>query len=192
MTIFSRILIASIVLILSTGYGMSVFAADAEDEGPIGKTYYTQVNIWFEKPKKIYGTNYHVGAIIPVGTKVKIKDVRSSKLIFTDEKHDTVYAIINKKKHNNISIPELLDKWFSKQDVMAPGGKFSKFTEKEQKAIKSGIIEVGMSREAVLMAYGYPPTIRTPSLDTDRWTYWRNRWITQVADFKDDKVSNFR
>ena len=64
--------------------------------------------------------------------------------------------------------------------------------EKEQKAIKSGIIEVGMSREAVLMAYGYPPTIRTPSLDTDRWTYWRNRWITQVADFKDDKVSNFR
>ncbi len=189
MKIVSRKLVLSLVLFIGSGFGVSSFAAD--EESPIGKTFYTQVNIWFENPKKIYGTNYHVGVIIPVGTKVKITDIRSSKLFFTDIKRGVDYRIINKIKHNNISMTELLNKWFSKNNILSKGGKFSTFSEKEQKAIRAGRIEEGMSREAVLMAYGYPPTIKTPSLDIDRWTYWRNRWITQVADFKDNKVVYF-
>jgi len=190
MNYLSRKLILALVVFIAAGFGMQVVVA--EEDSPVGKTYYTQVNIWFEKPKKIYGTNYHVGAIIPVGTKVKITEIRSSKLYFTDLKTNIKYRIINKTKHNNITMTDLLNKWFSKTDIMAAGGKFSKFSEKEQKAIRIGIVENGMSKDAVLMAYGYPPTIRTTSLESDRWTYWRNRWITQVANFTDNKVSNFR
>jgi len=190
MNSLTRNVILTLVLFIGTAFGMPVYSA--EEASPVGKVYYSQVNIWFEKPKKIYGTNYHVGAIIPVGTKVKITDIRSSKLYFTDQKTKTKYRIINKAKHNNITMTDLLNKWFSKTDVMAAGGKFSKFSKKERKAIRIGIVENGMSKDAVLMAYGYPPTIRTPSLESDRWTFWRNRWITQVADFTDGKVFNFR
>lgn len=43
------------------------------------------------------------------------------------------------------------------------------------------------------MAYGYPPTIRTPSTDTNIWTYWKNRWVTQIIRFDDkNKVSDIQ
>ena len=40
-----------------------------------GKTFYTTANIWYEEPDQIESTNYHIGAILPVGTKVKITEV---------------------------------------------------------------------------------------------------------------------
>jgi len=52
------------------------------------------------------------------------------------------------------------------------GGLYSKFNGEEKENIKKGTIAEGMSKEAVLMAYGYPPSHRTAALASDEWAYW--------------------
>lgn len=160
-----------------------VAVASAQESG--GGTLYTQVNIWFEKPMKIPSTNYHVGAILPVGTKVTVDDVEDNKVEFTDA-NGTKYRIVAIIKHNNVPGPALKDRLFGPDNPMAEGGKFSKFSKTEQEQIRFGDIAKGMSKDAVIMAYGYPPTIRTPTTDAPSWTYWKNRWVTRIVRFAED------
>lgn len=155
---------------------------------PEGKTYFTKVNIWFEKPEKIFSTNYHVGIILPVGTKVIIQSYGNAKIRFTDEGAKTAYTLVYVPKHGAMTTEEFFDRYFSEKNVTAEGGELYKFTQEEQDNIKKGTIAEGMCREAVLMAYGYPPKHRTPDLSNDSWTYWKNRFNTVVLTFKDNKV----
>ena len=48
-----------------------------------------------------------------------------------------------------------------------------------------------MTREQVILAIGYPPTHRTPSIDASEWLYWYNHWVTYKVQFgPDGKVAN--
>jgi len=161
-----------------------VISASASAEGLVGQTVYTQANIWFEKPTKIPSTNYHVGGMLTAGTKVTVDEVSEDEVSFTDA-GGTKYRINVVIKHNNVPGPQLAERLFAAQDPMAEGGKFSKFSKEEQEQIRSGSIAKGMSKDAVLMAYGYPPTIRTPSTNDANWTYWKNRWVTRIVRFDD-------
>lgn len=42
----------------------------------------------------------------------------------------------------------------------------------------------GMRKEAVLMAYGYPPDHRTPSLDGDTWVYFKGLYVPFTLQFE--------
>ena len=57
----------------------------------------------------------------------------------------------------------------------------------EQDHIEKGTVGGGMTKEAVLMAYGYPPSHRTPSLSMDTWTYWTGRGTTTLT-FKKNRL----
>ena len=153
-----------------------------------GKTFYTKANIWYESLDKIYSTNYHRGAILPVGTRVVIKKVGSKYIKFTD--NDGVdYRILYVKKHSpGVSVWDHFDRYFSEEDPMRTGGAFEKFTKAEQEQIKLGEIAEGMSEDAVIMAYGYPPPIKTPNLKSRSWIFMLSRFTTQIVQFKDDKV----
>lgn len=156
-----------------------------------GASLYTQVNIWYERPMKILATNYHVGAILPIGSPVNIESVDDDEIIFID-KTGGKYRIIIKRKHTNIQGPQLVKKLFSKKNVMSKGGAFYKLSKLEQKNVKAGTVAKGMSKKAVLMAYGYPPSIRTHSTEQDNWTYWKNRWVTRIFSFENGKISNIK
>ncbi|MBU1183380.1 MAG: hypothetical protein KKF00_14705, partial [Proteobacteria bacterium] len=67
-------------------------------------------------------------------------------------------------------------------------GDYYQATEADRENIKKGIITLGMSKKAVLMAYGYPPTHKTPLLTSDIWHYWYARLHKVNVYFKDDKV----
>jgi hypothetical protein len=164
------------------------WSASADDL--TGKTAFVQTNIWFEKPMKILATNYHTGNMIAPGTKVTIEEIDEERIVFKDDA-GTKYRIVIELKHNNVPGPKLAERLFSAEDPMA--GRFQKFTKEEQDNIKAGYVVKGMSKEAVLMAYGYPPTIRTPNTDSNIWTYWKNRWVTQIIRFDDKgKVSDIQ
>lgn len=152
---------------------------------------YTTVNIWYEKPMKIPSTNYHKGAMLPVGTKVRLEDVETKRIVFTDE-HGGKYRIICYLKHHNVPGPQLAQKLFSEKNPMAKGGAFSTLTNKEKQNVKGGTIAVGMSKKAVIMAYGYPPTVQTPTTESNSWTYWKHRWDTMIVTFTNGKVSNIK
>ena len=52
-------------------------------------------------------------------------------------------------------------------------------------AISQGTMRLGMTREQVLMARGYPPRHKTPSLDGERWVYWSSRFVHRTLLFQD-------
>lgn len=163
-------------------------ATQAERE-VVGKTFYTTANIWYEHEDKIYSTNYHKGSIISVGTKVTIKNMGSGEIEFADEKGQS-FAIIFVKKHSSpeMAIGGYFNQYFSEENPLRKDGPFQKLSENERKQIKLGEIKEGMSKKAVLMAYGYPPGHRTPSLASDTWVYWVNRFVNKAVYFKNGRV----
>ena len=62
-------------------------------------------------------------------------------------------------------------------------------SDRVEKLIEQGVVDVGMTRDQVLMALGYPPAHRTPALDAPVWTYWQNRWATMQVYFDGDRVA---
>jgi len=151
-----------------------------------GEIYYVRANMWFEHAKNFVSTNFHRGMIIPAGTEVKVLQVSGVDIRFVDQVNNVTYDYIHALKHSRIKLPQLFDQYFSKENVMAAGGAFSKFTKEEQDNIKNGVIAPGMSKEAVLMAYGYPPSHVTPNLTSDTWVYWESRAGKMIVHFKDN------
>ncbi|MFA5087665.1 MAG: hypothetical protein WC552_01370 [Candidatus Omnitrophota bacterium] len=181
---FRQKLVVGVVLVLACGFAASAAQAAA----PEGETYYTTANIWYEDAEKPISVNYHKGTMIPAGTKVKIDLCKKDKIKFTTESGVTL-VFLNSSKYSTIKLPELFDRYFSKDNPT--GGLnifFSKFNAKEKENIKKGTIAEGMSKEAVLMAYGYPPSHRTPDLKSDTWAYWDNRFVSFRAVFKDNRL----
>jgi len=56
-------------------------------------------------------------------------------------------------------------------------------TQHEKTAIKTGVIQNGMSKKAVLISYGLPPEHATPNLNGNVWLYWMNKKRTEKILF---------
>ncbi len=177
-------MVKSMVLILMLA---TLFTTVSSAAVMAGSSYYTKVNIWYETPERIPSTNYHVGSILPVGTKVDLLKVSDGKVVFRDS-NGTTYTIEYLAKFTG-PVAGYLDKFFSAENVLKSEA-YKKMSDKDKENIAAGNIIEGMSKEAVLMAYGNPPTHRTPSTSNNRWTYWVNRFKTMVVVFgADDMVS---
>ena len=48
----------------------------------------------------------------------------------------------------------------------------ARWPQKVQEAIRTARVRMGMTREQVIMALGYPVSSENPALDTDAWRYW--------------------
>jgi hypothetical protein len=52
------------------------------------------------------------------------------------------------------------------------------FAGPDQEGVQQGQVSNGMSKEAVQVAWGYPAKHQTPSLDSNTWVYWKDRYRT--------------
>ena len=95
--------------------------------------------------------------------------------------------IVNAAKHTGDDVYQAFDKLLAKQPV-----ELSKFSRLERKNIDVAKAGKGMTQAAVLVAIGYPPIIRTPSLDSDKWTYWSGRFNTFIVHFEKGKVARIQ
>jgi hypothetical protein len=153
-------------------------------------TYYTKVNIWYDDPVKILSTNYHKGTIIPFGTKVTITGQVKEKINFTiDDQPGVTFSLINVPRHTLVKTAVLFNQYFTRDDPKAKNSQWDKFSSKEKDNIKKGIIQPGMSRAAVLAAYGNPPKHRTPDISGNLWNYWDARYIRRSVTFKNNIVT---
>jgi hypothetical protein len=168
----------------------------------VGQTRYTCCNMHYERPK-FDDTNYQKGVVIPYGTAVQIIEVRRDSVTFQPVGHPQL-TLVERWGRKTLSMDEFLNRTFVTEDPRtrvrssaAPAGK-----KKDKHAanqgeksdtlranIEQGIVTEGMTRPQVLMALGYPPAHRTPSLDSPSWTYWENRWVTFIVYFDGDRVS---
>jgi len=148
-----------------------------------GKVY-TQVNMW-ENGGHISYVNYSVGRKIPVNSEVKILEMTEKTITFEMAKFPGVaLQFDNIDKYSQTGTAELAKQLFGSAKV-----DLSKFSKKEQEFIASfdGFYKAGISKEAMVVARGYPPKHMTPTLKYDAWKYWRNKWATKIVGFKDNK-----
>jgi hypothetical protein len=165
-------------------------------ESPLnGQFRYTCCNIRYEK-NEITDVNYQQGGIIPYGTRVQIIEVKKNAVKFLPEGHPEMTLVY---RHGRKVYPfeQYVDRIFltepprlSAAPVASSKKKGAKApsANKFEKQIQQGIVEPGMTKQEVLMALGYPPAHRTPSIEQPIWTYWRNRWDVFMVYFDGDKV----
>ncbi|HUJ17937.1 MAG TPA: hypothetical protein VL197_08080 [Nitrospirota bacterium] len=183
-----------------------------KNEHKTRRIFFTTANIWYEKANDIPSTNYHKGRMLPIGTmvtKVSIRDGHASgrvsqssvlakkpdsmivpmDITFEDE-HGEKFVITFLKKHasSTMTVRDYFRQYFSREDPLREGGPVQQLTDAEKENVKNGVISIGMSKEAVLMAYGYPPSHRTPSIEDDHWIYWISRVSQKEVFFADGKV----
>jgi hypothetical protein len=150
----------------------------------LGQFYYTQFSL-FQENDNFRTTNYRKGFLIPVNTRVSLVSIGSKKaeLKLADSGHPL--TIENVPKHTNEDMQTAFKKIAGPRKV-----DLSAFSVDEQESILAGQVKKGMGRKAVLVAIGYPPQIETPSLDSNDWTYWSNRFNRFIVHFKNGKVDN--
>lgn len=144
-------------------------------------TLYTKVGMWTER-NRIDGTNYPVGLHLPVNTEVKILAVNAK--VITLEINGKKISYLTATKHTKIDSIAMIDRLFSttKTDI-------SGHSPATIENINNGTVAMGMTKEEVLLARGYPPFSATAGVEANRWKYWRNRWVTALVTFRDGKVT---
>jgi len=183
----NRRLVAFMVFVAMSGGG-TFLALRSADAQTTGRQLYTACNIWYERPTKIYSTLYQKGAMIPAGTPVANVIRKRKYVVFTDAKTSTTYRIYWIRKHRpGISFAQFCQRLLTPK----PFKQLTKgFTKQEIDAIKTGSVVNGMSKAAVLVSWGYPPEIRTPSIVASSWTYWKSRFDTVIVSFANDRVGS--
>ena len=150
---------------------------------PFGKSLYTKANIWYQQPK-IWSSNFKAGSILPAGTKISSitlhKGRRHRAIEFSTESDKTFWLYLAPKFDPGLSLEEMQERIFgNKNFTELTNG----LTASEITAIKQGEVAIGMSKAAVLVSWGQPPTALTPSPKAHKWTYWKSRFDKQNIFF---------
>ena len=185
--------VAFICLFLAAGCaqtGKSVESVKKDQSAPEAKLY-TAYNIWKINRLLLQRCiNYKYGYnIIPAGTAVRLAKIgedrdRRTVIKFVTAKDNHEYNIYFVSDfHPGKTIEDYLGYMFTTKtfEELTAG-----MTETEIEGIKKGIVLNGMSKEAVLVCYGYPPEHRTQSLDSNVWVYWKNKLTSFDVCFDKD------
>jgi hypothetical protein len=148
-----------------------------------GQTKRLCCNLYYEKAKVNDGA-FQVGHKIPFGTRVRIERVRRDAVEFTPEGHPTI-TLAYRYGDRAVPFDAYLDRLFVDHD---PRGRLRKVSAKRVDAIENGVVDIGMTKDQVLMARGIPPAHRTPSLESPTWMYWRTKRDTTVVYFVNERV----
>ncbi len=161
-------------------------SAKSPISGVEGNTVHTRLNFWVVQGEH-ETTNYRMGSMIPVNSEVRI--VATSGRTITGEVIDSGqrFTIINVAEYSKEDIEGIYDRYFGSSPRNLGG-----FRAAEREAIQAGEIEQGMSKEAVLVARGYPPAHETASTEMDRWRYWKGRHNTMVVRFENGRVASIK
>jgi outer membrane protein assembly factor BamE (lipoprotein component of BamABCDE complex) len=144
------------------------------------RTLYTCCNIHYES-SNVSDANYYVGGAIPFGTAAQVKGADRGALTIRAGAQDL--TLHHRYGSDNETFQQYIDKVLVSED---PKIKASGYSQAAQQAIKEGRVELGMTKDQVVMSLGYPPAHRTPSLDAWEWTYWYNQWLTYRVQFGED------
>jgi len=153
-----------------------------------GGTFYTLTALHpDEEQRKLYSVNYQRGGLIPMCTQVRIESVDNQRMMFSVVETRRSYEYVF---HDSMvkSVTEHLAQYFGENCQTSD----PPFTPQESKAIRTGTIEKGMRKAAVIRAAGYPPEHMTPTLEKDVWIYWINRFDRIAVQFENDRVADIR
>jgi len=149
-----------------------------------GKVLYNRYNIHYYTARDENFASYanYVDSpghgFVPYNTALKIGSYRRGFMITIVDTDMVIYFEYNQKNMEGMDIAGYIDLIMSPTPVA-----YNNLSAKDQQGIKTGQALVGMTKEGVKIALGYPAKHKTPSLEDNTWTYWRNRFRTEVVTF---------
>jgi serine/threonine-protein kinase len=153
---------------------------------PGGPDRYTLVNLHPDRTR-LFDVNYQESGFIPLCTRVRIDQQDQKMVRFTVLDTGQQYEYL----HHH-AIPDFqanVDRVFGYSCMRRRASALSSL---DQQGIREGRVLPGMTKEGVVLAIGYPPEHKTPSLEADDWRYWTGRFSTMVVQFQDGRVSQVR
>lgn len=154
---------------------------------PEFSSVYTSCNLWYDGKGVIKSENIQQGTILPFGSEVEFLKATAEEIRFRRSSDGKVYSIRYDSSTHLLPIEEFIKRIFvlrNEKDLTL--GIRPVVREK----IKRGIVEKGMTRQEVLLAYGPPPANRTPSETVDTWTYYTDRGVTRRVVFFNNRVTD--
>lgn len=175
---FNKLIISGLILLLSS------FTVAADTTPEEGKDYFTRYNFMYEKGRHLT-TNYWRGTLVPINTKVTLVSLGKKKMVL--EFDGQKVSIANVKKHSKKDMNEIASELLS--PTATP---INKVSSQFRDDLQSGVLRIGMTKNEVLMTRGYPPGHKTPSIESNRWTYWSSKFAQRTLVFKDGKLAEGR
>ena len=181
-------LLSLFAMVVAAASCKSSQASDAVATELLNTPVYTRVGMHFDAKRGRYvmeTTNYiSVPTYVPPGTRMTLQKVTNKGYELTGD-NGSEYVINFVSKHSLMTMEEWREQNFSSSPVELP----ATLTDDERDAIAAGEARVGMSREAVFLAIGYPPKSTNPSLSQSVLTYEFRRFMRRSIRFDDnDKV----
>lgn len=196
-----RTLVAIFILLLAfgcaeTGSNVQTSQSQASKTEDVSEPQlYTAYNIWRVRADLMRCINYKYGnEILPAGTMVKdVKVVKRERDYHPKRRYYISFTTVDDNRVYRIDFTSNWHPGKTAEDyknLMITTKPFEELTEgmtdQEIQAIKHGTVADGMSKSAVLVAYGYPPEHRTDSIYSNTWIYWSNKLHTFLVCFDDN------
>ena len=116
--------------------------------------------------------------ITPVNTPVAIGKWRGGFTITRKDTGELIYFEYKASNMGGMEIEAYLNAITSKDLIY-----LRNLSSTDLKGIAEGRAQTGMTKRGIRIALGYPARHRTPSLEENNWTYWRNRFGTRTVVF---------
>lgn len=148
---------------------------------------YTKYNLWYTNPMRMDTLNMLKGEILPFGTEVVITSASDSEICFTTVRDKRKFRIKYSNDYRMMSAEDYMRELFStKNEADLTVGVRALTIEK----LKAGIVEKGMTRQEVELAFGPPCAFRTPSRSLDTWCFWTEYLVGKRIIFTRNVVSD--
>ncbi len=175
-----------------TGLGCKHSTSQAISFITPGETYYLACNLHADpSSNRLYSVNYQIpGNLLKWGTPVQILNASEKEIIFRDMDNNLKYHYyIHKRTLRVTSLKKHFDRIFTR-NINALKAEVARLSSIDKQGIEEGKVLLGMSKQGVIIAIGYPPEFATPNpMKSNRWHYWYNRWAQFYVIFgKNGKV----
>jgi len=141
------------------GHSASTAAAPSLPSG------YTCCNLHYENDW-ISDANWGSMPMIPAGASIKVLDYGRYRIMTEIDGRSMRLGL-------DYGRQQPLEEWAQKIVVTDdPRRKIASWPPVVRDAVRAGKVAIGMSKEQVIVALGYPPMHQTPSLDAPQWKYW--------------------
>jgi hypothetical protein len=170
---------------------LTALYAQAEDDNSgfvEGGKVYSIVNLHADfNRNRFYALNYQLPKVITVCSEFVIEDIGTKDIELTHQGADYDYVWDKHTRGAGQSLEENFKLFFAKS-CDAVKAKIKTLSKVDQKGIKLGKPQVGMTKEGILIALGRPPIHATPSLDAANWLYWNNKWTKDLLEFDEKGI----
>lgn len=169
-----------LALALATVAGCGRTRYQVETQGQV----YSLTNLHSDARGRISSVNYTNGTRLPVCTPVQFGAINTRQARFTHSQTGQRFAYT---MHRSARTPmeQQLARYFG---TACPN--VTAMSAADQAGIAQGQVSPGMTKQGVIMALGYPPEHRTPSLQQDTWRYWGSRNRTFEVHFVNGVVAS--